>query len=142
MRNSEEKDHVQTVICFDSGIEMKDNELKISEYEDIQFSPSEIDSIFYKKPAAKKENVQKQEIKNTDSSYNNSQKNSQSKMKSLEFLGITKTNGKTFIMAKDLEMNSIYKLLLNDSETDEDCCFEIDSGYKAKINNEYYEVKK
>jgi hypothetical protein len=142
LHNSEEKNHIQTIICFDSGIGIEDNEIKLSEYKDIQLSPSEIDKIFYKKTSVNNTVKQTQIGKTIPSPTITSTKNIQTNIKPLSFIGITKINGKTFIMAKDTDMNVIYKLALNSSETDEDYCIETENGYKAKINNEYYEVKK
>ena len=45
-------------------------------------------------------------------------------------------------MAKDEDMGSIYKLVLVDEEIGGDCCVASDTGYKAKIRGEYYEVKR
>lgn len=65
-----------------------------------------------------------------------------SALKKLTYIGLTKSNGKTLVIVKDEDMQSIYKLALTDTQTGGDFCIETDTGYRAKLRGEYYEVKK
>ena len=64
------------------------------------------------------------------------------KLKKLTYIGLTKSNAQTFVLAKDDDMGSIYKLVLADKETDGDCCVKTDGGFMVRLRGEYYEVKK
>ena len=65
-------------------------------------------------------------------------------MKKLSYVGLAKSGGTDFVIAKDDEMESIYNLALSDTETETDGNFCVKSSgiYRAKIRGEYYEVKK
>ncbi|MDO4505667.1 MAG: hypothetical protein Q4B64_01830 [Spirochaetales bacterium] len=139
IRNSEDRNRIQTTVCFDSGIELKKEGEQQSEYEVTETNLSDMERIFYKKAAPKPaviksvRTVQKAAPK---------QKAAVRYLKKLSFIGITKSNGRTLVMAKDEDMGSIYKLILVDEEIGGDCCVASDTGYKAKIRGEYYEVKR
>ena len=62
-------------------------------------------------------------------------------VKSLSYLGLTKSGNDTYVMAKDNAMGSIYKLKLNESGLEENTCNRNGSTYMAKIRGEYYEVR-
>lgn len=141
IHNSEERNGMQTTICFDTGIELKQADRILSEYADLKIEAAEIDRIFYKttapKPAMPKShsaiNVQPQKVIKMQTPL---------KLKKLTYIGLTKSNAQTFILAKDEDMGSIYKLVLADKETDGDCCVKTDGGFMARLRGEYYEVKK
>lgn len=140
IRNSVERDRLQTTICFDSGIMPKQNGDSglFSEYEDQKIDLSEIDKIFYKVPISNSP-VKKVQRRQSIMSVQESQS---FQMKKLLYIGLTKTGGKALVIVKDDDMDVIYKLVLSECEIDGDFCIKTDSGYKAKIHNEYYEVKK
>ncbi|MGN0732531.1 MAG: hypothetical protein ACI4MA_11605 [Treponema sp.] len=141
IHNSEERNGMQTTICFDTGIELKQADGILSEYADLRIDADEIDRIFYKttapKPAMPKShsaiNVQPQNVIKMQTPV---------KLKKLTYIGLTKSNAQTFILAKDEDMGSIYKLCLMDRETDGDFCIKDDGGFMARLRGEYYEVKK
>lgn len=141
IHNSENRNRIQTTICFDTGIELKQDIEPFSEYTDKEIELAELDKIFYKAPALKnispatsanKNNISEKKIQNVSSA----------KVKKLTYIGLTKSNGKSFVLAKDEDMGSIYKLLLSNAETDGDFCVQTASGFNAKIRGELYEVKK
>lgn len=141
IHNSEERNGMQTTICFDTGIELKQADRILSEYADLKIDADEIDRIFYKAPAPKPAmpkshsaiDVQPQKAIKTQTPV---------KLKKLTYIGLTKSNAQTFILAKDEDMGSIYKLCLMDRETDGDFCIKADGGFMARLRGEYYEVKK
>ena len=141
IHNSEERNGMQTTICFDTGIELKQADRILSEYADLKIEAAEIDRIFYKAPAQKPAmpkshsaiNVQPQKVIKMQTPV---------KLKKLTYIGLTKSNAQTFILAKDEDMGSIYKLVLTDKETDGDFCIKADGGFMARLRGEYYEVKK
>lgn len=136
IRNSEMPDKIQTTIIFDSGIETQNIKNDDYSYSDKKYSAAEINKIFYKTPIVKKtEQKNLKKPKEEKKSFSIS-------LKKLSFIGLTKIDGKTFVMAKDDEMQSIYRIPLTNNEAEEDFCIEIPSGYKAKIKGEYYEVKR
>ena len=141
IHNSEERNGMQTAICFDTGIELKQENGIISEYADLKIEASEIDRIFYKAPAPKPalqkspatRNAQPQKAIKTQTPL---------KLKKLTYIGLTKSNAQTFVLAKDEDMGSIYRLVLTDKETEGDCCVKTDGGFTARLRGQYYEVKK
>lgn len=155
IKNSEKK--MQMTIRFWTGIEIKKDEdvffekgeMLIDGMNKNQVSLSDINKIFYKKPVQKNDKKIKEKIIETkkivptfeNSSLNNLKNNSRA-MKKILFIGVTKMNGKTFVIAKDENTGSIYKLLLQENEASENCCVQNGNTYIAKIRNEYYEVKK
>ena len=64
------------------------------------------------------------------------------RLKKLSYVGLTKTGGKVFVIAKDDEMGSIYKIPLCGQEAEGDFCTEAGGGYTARIRGTYYEVKR
>lgn len=141
IHNSEERNGMQTTICFDTGIELKQDDGILSEYADLKIEAAEIDRIFYKAPAPKPAmpkshsaiNVQPQKVIKMQTPV---------KLKKLTYIGLTKSKAQTFILAKDEDIGSIYKLCLMDRETDGDFCIKTDGGFMARLRGEYYEVKK
>lgn len=138
IRNSEDRNRLQTTICFQSWIKESENSVFNDDYMDKEISVSEIDKLFYKK--ASPGPVVKTYAKST--SVSKPIKKDTVKLKTLTYIGMSKIDGKVLIAVKDDVMGSIYKLPLCSSEIDGNCCIEIDGVYKAKIRNEYYEVKK
>lgn len=136
IRNSEEPERVQTTMCFDSGIEFSRDESSKETLEEKNVTALEMNKIFYKKAVSKKilekSVIEKKSVENKKTVP----------FKKLQYIGLTRKEGKTLVMAKDIEMNSIYKLPLTESELPGDYCIQCDGVYKAKLNGEYYEVKK
>lgn len=142
IRNSEEASRVQTTIRFDSGIELKQDDMHLAEYEEQKIPSSQIDSIFYKAPrkisAARKPYTPHSPVheqKSIPVRHN-------AGMKSLSYIGLTKAEGKTMVIAKDSGMGSIYTLPVSETETAGNFCMKTDGGYTARLWGEYYEVKK
>lgn len=140
IHNSREQDKMQTTICFDSGIELKQDNEKPTEYTDKEIDLASIDRIFYKEPF-KKNAVSKTPLQKTFQVQQQA-KQVPSALKKLTYIGLTKSNGKTLVIVKDEDMQSIYKLALTDTQTGGDFCIETDTGYRARLRGEYYEVKK
>ena len=137
IRNSEERNRIQTTVCFKSWIDLDDSVMQTEEYQDKEVTVSQIDKMFYKTPS------QKKIVRTTSSAAVQKKTNAAPvKLKSLSYVGMSKLNGETLIVVKDDSMGSIYKLSLHDTEQSGNCCFVSGSGYTAKIRNEYYEVKK
>lgn len=141
IHNGEERNRIQTTICFDTGIELRQEDGILSEYADLRIEADEIDRIFYKA------SVPKAAVSKTPATRNTQPQKSvriQTPLilKKLTYIGLTKSNTQTFFLVKDEDMGSIYKLILTETEIDGDCCIQTDSGFKAKIRGEYYEVKK
>lgn len=139
IRNSEDRNRIQTTIRFDSGIELKKEGERQIENAVIEAELSDMERIFYKKSAPKSTEIKT--VKAVPKSLP-MQKTSVRYVKTLSYLGITKSSGRTLVIAKDDDMGAIYKLVLVDEETRNDCCIVSEYGYKAKIRGEYYEVKK
>ena len=112
---------------------------QFAEYGDKNIELSEIDKIFYKVPAPKTAALKKAVIQ-TSRTQKITQTRPPIKFKKLTYVGLTKSNGTTLVLAKDEDMERIYKLVLTDTETLGDCCVSTGSGYRAKIRGEYYEV--
>ncbi len=151
IRNSEVRNRVQTSICFDSGIEPKDNDGLFPEYSGKKIGLSDIDKIFYKAPARKTVAARTQAGRvNPSAGKPAAAKTSGQtvpvkkdiRLKKLSYVGLTKTGGKVFVIAKDDEMGSIYKIPLCGQETEGDFCTETGGGYTARIRGTYYEVKR
>ena len=137
LRNSENQTKLQSVILFNSGINIKEKNDFESIQSDIEkITSSEISTVLYKKSTPKiasPKNVvtEKKTFVNTK------------KLRSLSYIGLSAVNGERFVIAKDEEMNVIYKLPVTDSERNGNFCLDDGSGvYKAKIKNEWYEVKR
>lgn len=142
LRNSENRSRIQTTVCFDTGIEFRQNGTPFSEYAGKKIDLSEIDRIFYKAPSAKTTAIKTEPAKNRTTSAKENEQAALSKIKKLTYIGRTKVNGKDFVIAKDDGMGSIYKISLAKTEAAGDFCVQTDGGYRAKIRGEYYEVKK
>lgn len=151
IRNSEVRNRVQTSICFDSGIEPKDNDGLFPEYSGKKIGLSDIDKIFYKAPARKTVAARTQAGRSKPSagkpaaakaSGQTVRTSTSARLKKLSYVGLTKTGGKVFVIAKDDEMGSIYKIPLCGQEAEGDFCTEAGSGYTARIRGTYYEVKR
>lgn len=140
IHNSKEQSKMQTTICFDSGIELKQDNEKLAEYIDKEIDLASIDKIFYKAPV-KKTAVSKSFPQKT-LQLQQQTKQIPTALKKLTYIGLTKSNGKTLVIVKDEEMQCIYNLVLTDRQTSGDFCIETDTGYKAMLRGEYYEVKK
>lgn len=138
LRNSENQQHIQSVITFKTGISLKSSE-EITDLEEIEkFTPKEMSSALYKAPSVKipEKKVETVERKTSETKV-------PQRLRKLNYIGLTKINGKNYVMAKDSEMNVIYKLQLSSSETEGDFCLLLSDGnYKAKIRDEWFEVKK
>lgn len=151
IRNSEVRNRVQTSICFDSGIEPKDNDGLFPEYSGKKIGLSDIDKIFYKAPARKTVAARTQagQVNPSAGKPAAAKTSGQTvpvkkdiRLKKLSYVGLTKTGGKVFVIAKDDEMGSIYKIPLCGQETEGDFCTETGGGYTARIRGTYYEVKR
>lgn len=142
LRNSENRNRIQTTICFDTGIELQKDNAQFSEYINKPIELSEIDKIFYKSPAPKASSPKPSLAQRTTNNQKIAQKTIAVPRKNLSFVGLTKNNGNDYVIAKDDDMGSIYKLIICESEISEDCCVKNSNGYTAKIRGEYYEVKK
>lgn len=144
IRNSEERNRFQTTICFDAGINIDTEKDEIALIEDGTFQISEIDKAFYKVSRAKSAEsnpyagVAFQRMQAVETNV----KKIQTPVKTLSFLGLTKSGSDTFVMAKDNDMGSIYKLKLSENGPDENTCINNGLSYMAKIHGEYCEVKK
>lgn len=137
IRNNEDRNRIQTTICFKSWIDLQDNIVSSEEYMANSIAVTEIDKMFYKKPSITKN------VKTYSQSLSQKKSNATAvRMKNLSYVGMSKLNGETLIVVKDDSMGSIYKLVLSDSEKNGNCCFVSENKYIAKIRNEYYEVKK
>ena len=141
IHNSEERNKIQTTICFDTGIELKQDDGILCEYADLKIEAAEIDRIFYKAPAQKPA-LQKSPATKNAQPQKAIKAQTPLKLKKLTYIGLTKSNAQTFVLAKDDDMGSIYKLVLADKETDGDCCVKTDGGFMVRLRGEYYEVKK
>ena len=141
IHNSEERNRIQTTICFDTGIELKQDEQNLGEYADLKIEASQIDKIFYKTPEPKPVVSKSTAAKNVKSEKN-LKPQVPLKLKKLTYIGLTKSNSNTLVLVKDEDMGSIYKLILTEKEINSDCCIQDTNGFMAKIRGEYYEVKK
>lgn len=141
LRNSENRSKLQTTICFDSGIVLKQNE-DFSEYINKKTDLSEIDRIFYKTAQTVTSAVKASKVKTKQPQQTVPESFSPAQLKKLSYIGLTKINGIDFVIAKDDEMQSIYKLVISDKEINGDFCMKKDSAYMAKVRGEYYEVKR
>lgn len=142
LRNSEDRDRIQTTVCFDTGIEFKQNDTPLSEYAGKKIDLPEIDRIFYKPPSIKTAASKTVPAKNKEAAAKANEQAALTKMKKLTYIGRTKVNGCDFVIAKDDIMGSLYKLVLAKTEAAGDFCVQTDDGYRAEIRGEYYEVKK
>lgn len=138
IRNSGRQDSIQTTICFDSQIELKESgrDTAVCLHEN-EIDVSEISRIFYKPPVprpAVRQQAQTESVRQKEPASK--------KLKRLLYIGLAKSKGTTVIIAKDEAMNAIYNLPLVESETSADCCISNGSCYIARIKNEQYEVCK
>ncbi len=138
--NTPENNRIQTTVCFDTGIELKKDDSMIAEYADKKIEVSEIDRIFYKSPVPKTSSVQ--HAARTSGLQNTVPRKVSILHRNLAYIGITKSNGVTLVLAKDEDMGSIYKFVLTDSETGGDYCIRTEKGFSAKLRGEYYEVNR
>lgn len=136
IRNSEEQERVQTTLCFDSGIEFTKDENSKDNLKEKNVTVIEMNKIFYKKASSKTPLEKKEYIQNIPEIKKSVP------LKKLQFIGLTRKNGKTLVMAKDVEMDLIYKIPLTETEISGDFCIQNNGVYKAKVHGEYYEVKK
>ena len=141
IHNSEDRNRIQTIVCFESGIELKSDTESLFEYTDKKIESSELDRIFYKNVTQKKL-AQNTSVKDSHRTDNKARTESPLKLRKLTFVGLTKSGGKTFVLAKDEEMENLCKVELTDVEKEGDFCIQTDYGYKAKIRGNYYEVKR
>lgn len=141
IRNSEDRERIQTTVLFDTNIELDQNNELFAEYVDVKIELSEIDKIFYK-AITPKPVVSKYSLTQTSQQNQIVKTKDKAKLKKLTYIGLTKSNGRTLVLVKDEEMESIYKLIQTDVEIDGDCCIKNDGGFIAKLRGEYYEVKK
>ncbi len=142
LRNSENPERLQTTICFETGIQLMENDQMISEYTGKKTEPSKINTLFYKTPSVNKSPLKTIETKNNISISKTDGPSAPVQIKKLSYIGITKTDGRDFVIAKDEEMENIYKLELTQTEMNKDFCIQREGGYRAKIRGEYYEVIK
>ena len=144
LRNNGRLGQIQATICFDTGIELSRNSSMLPEYAAGTADVSEIDRIFHKVQPAKTAAIKTPATRNKASEEKDIGRTVPVRMKKLSYVGLAKSGGKNFVIAKDDEMESIYNLALSDTETETDGNFCVKSGgiYRAKIRGEYYEVKK
>lgn len=140
IRNSEQQDKLQTTLFFESGIDLKQGAKEFSELAEKEIPVAEISRLFYK-PLSSKNFAKSRQVSSTPAQQKQTLKEG-TKMKALAYIGLTKTGGKTFVLAKDEGMNAIYTLPMSRTEIDGDCCIESSNGFQAKVRGEYYEVKK
>lgn len=140
IRNSERQDRIQTTLFFESGIDLKQESKEFSELTEKKIPVAEISQFFYKKPSA--QNVRKSQLPPFAPAQQKQVSRERTKLKPLAYIGLTKTGGTAFVLAKDESMNAIYTLPMSWTEIDGDCCTETPDGLRAKIRGEYYEVRK
>lgn len=156
IRNSQTPSKVQTNITFVTGIDIKENtELVDTDKRIYDFSPNEISLSLYKEPAKVTEkneirtdaykdekSVLTKESENKPVEYSTVKKEEIIR-KYLDYIGLTKFEGKSYILAKDNQMNVIYKFEIAKKESEGNVCYINENGkYIAKLNSELYEVKK
>lgn len=142
IRNSEERSRIQTTICFTTESESEKIIEEFKEYEEHRIPAAEIDKVFYKASGNNKNKVKVMEEKKINKSSLNQNSLKPELLKELLYIGITKSEDTTYVIAKDEEMESIYKFILTSEEKSGDFCIETTNGYKAKIRDDYYEVRK
>lgn len=143
IRNSEDRNRIQTTVCFDVKVTLDLDKNEITELSDEEFQISEIDKAFYKVSRVQSTGPRLYTA-GTGLKKAASETITESKIvavKSLSYLGLTKSGNDTYVMAKDNDMGSIYKLKLNESGLEENTCNRNGSTYMAKIRGEYYEVR-
>lgn len=143
IRNSEDRNRIQTTVCFDVKVTLDSDKNEITELSDEEFKISEIDKAFYKVSRVQSTGPRLYTAE-TGLKKAASETINESKIvavKSLSYLGLTKSGNDTYVMAKDNAMGSIYKLKLNESGLEENTCNRNGSTYMAKIRGEYYEVR-
>lgn len=143
IRNSEDRNNIQTTVCFDSCISLDAEKRAIEELKDEEYQISEIDKAFYKvsnvRMTRPKINSTETVQKKTETEKTIDKKTMP--VKALYYLGLTKSGNETFVMAKDDDMGSIYKLKLSETGPEENMCIKSNYAYLAKIRGEYFEVK-
>lgn len=131
---------IQTNIIFTTGIELIEDDLLVTNNENVKnISSTEMSKLFYSSEfqIAKKEITQ-------NTSMNNVKKENNYILNGKRFIyvGSVKLQNETKLIVKDEEMNVIYKLPLVKIFIEDDCCFNDKNKLIAKINNNFYEVKK
>lgn len=136
-RNSENQTKLQSVILFNSGISIKEKNDFESIQSDIEkITSSEISTVLYKKSTPK--NISPKKVVTEKKTFVSTKP-----LRALSYIGLSAVNGEKYVIAKDEEMSVIYKLPVADSERSGNFCMDDGSGvYKAKIKNEWYEVKR
>ena len=147
LRNSTDQNKLQTIITFVTGIEIKENNTDDSDLNNlVNINIDELEKMFTKKDVTKK-SVTPQYLRKSTAVTNapivkiTPQVNNE-QLPMLSYIGITKKNEVAYVLAKDNIFGTFYTIRLVDTEIEDDCCIQISSGYKAKIDNKYYEVKK
>ena len=147
LRNSTDQNKLQTIITFVTGIEIKENNTDDSDLNNlVDINIDELEKMFTKKDVTKK-SVTPQYLRKSTAVTNapivkiTPQVNNEP-LPMLSYIGITKKNEVAYVLAKDNIFGTFYTIRLVDTEIEDDCCIQISSGYKAKIDNKYYEVKK
>lgn len=155
IRNSDNASRIQTNITFATGIDVKENaQLLAGEKKNYNYSPVEISESLYKEPKAKiAENpdvnltVMNQSPQSKTVEEKKIEVVSENKVESikrcLDYIGLTKLGDKSYILAKDLQMDVIYKFEVSEKNCEGNICYINENGkYIAKLNSELYEVKK
>lgn len=140
IRNGERRDKMQTTLFFDSGIDLKKEPKEFSGLAEKKIPVAEISQFFYRQPSSRSF-VKPQRTPSVPAQQKQISQE-RARKKTLAYIGLTKTGGKTFVLAKDEDMNAIYTLPISRTEIDGDCCMEASGGFHAKIRGEHYEVKK
>ena len=86
LRNSEDRGRIQTTVCFDTGIEFKQNDTPLSEYAGKKIDLPEIDRIFYKPPSIKTAASKTVPAKNKEAAAKANEQAAQTKMKKLTYI--------------------------------------------------------
>lgn len=137
IRNNQYQEKIQTTVIFASGIELKEQELLVTENQkQSMVSSSELSSIFYKKTQQPTPVLKPTEVVSV------STLDKRTALKKIAYIGMTRINGAVVVIVKDEEMNVLYKLPCVQNELDTDCYIEKNGESIAKIQNEYYRVEK
>lgn len=139
IRNSENLNNIQTLILFNTGIPIRNSEERnFQEETREEYSPEEISkSLKKEKPEEKKKTVPQA---NTEKKIENVK---EVKRKPLSYVGQSKIGMTNYLIAKDEQMNILYKFEIADENSPGNICFLDSNGnYLARYNKEFYEVKK